>query len=552
MDTCADPGFPAQGSKPGAGRQLAAVLMAGLLAACGADDTERGQEGFVKGFFGAVAADEPRAALLGRKILTAGGSAADAATAMYFTLAVTLPSAASLGGGGTCLVYDNRTHKVMALNFLTRTPDIVPPTATRPSAVPGNPLGFFALHSRYGRLRWAQMISPAEQLARFGTQVSKSLNRRLKPVAAALLEDPDSRAVFQRTDGKVVTEGDFFQQRNLAATLSTLRSRGPGYFYRGRFAKILVDAVATVGGSLSEADLRAYKPVWEKTISVELGNDTAHFSPPPAAAGVIEAQMLAMLEDDDRFEDADEVERLHLLSEAGLASFADRSGWLRADDTSALPPEKLVARERLEGLFANYQPARHRRPDLLRPAPVARSENPSATSLVVVDPDGMAVACALTMNNNFGIGRFARGTGILLAAAPTGPGRGPLSLGPMIMVNHNSGKFLFAGAAAGGAAAPTALMNVAARVILAEEKLDRAMARARIHHGGAPDITYHEPNMPTDLLRALGAKGHRLTPTPILGGVNAIHCPEGLPITPDSCAVRTDPRGSGLALIASE
>ncbi len=533
-------------------RQLAVSAVCLLVIGCSGDDVVKGQEGFVKGFFGGVAADEPRAVLEGRKVLSKGGSAADAVTAMYFTLSVTLPSAASLGGGGICITYDPKTNKAEVLDFLGRSPRHIPAGATRPSAVPGNPLGFFVLHSRYGRLQWSEMVAPAEKLARFGTQASRSLIKRFQPVAAALIEDPDSRAVFVNADKKIIKEGDYFRQEDLSTTLAMIRSRGPLTLYRGPFADQLAEAALAVGGSLSPGDLRAFRPQWRETVSISLGNDMAHFSAPPAAGGLVAAQMLAMLEDDDRFEDAPEIERAHLLAETALRAFADRARWLGGDNSSAQPAKSVVAPDHIEKLMANYRDRTHLQAKSLNPKPLIKAENPSATSFLAIDPEGGAVSCALTMNNNFGIGRMARGTGIVLAANPRGVGRGPISLGPMMVVNHNTKKFLFTAAAAGGAAAATAMINVAARALLGEEKLSKALARGRIHHGGMPDFTYYEPNIPTDIIGALKKKGHRIAATPILGGVNVAHCRGGLPHDPETCQVLTDPRGYGLALSASE
>ncbi|NJO55181.1 MAG: hypothetical protein HC834_01240 [Rhodospirillales bacterium] len=138
-----------------------------LLAACGSGpDLPRDSGAQLPVQYGATVADDPQAALIGRDIISSGGSAADAAVAMYFAMAVTLPSNASLGGGGICLVYQANDRTVETLSFPAAAPASIPPSATRPSAVPGNPRGFYALHARYGRLRWPELLVPAEKLAR--------------------------------------------------------------------------------------------------------------------------------------------------------------------------------------------------------------------------------------------------------------------------------------------------------------------------------------------------------------------------------------------------
>lgn len=80
-------------------------------------------------------ADEPRAALVGRDILSAGGSAADAATAMYLTLAVTLPSRAGLGGGGMCLTFDAVSGVTETLDFTAAAPATINARADRRKSV---------------------------------------------------------------------------------------------------------------------------------------------------------------------------------------------------------------------------------------------------------------------------------------------------------------------------------------------------------------------------------------------------------------------------------
>jgi gamma-glutamyltranspeptidase/glutathione hydrolase len=385
--------------------------------------------------------------------------------------------------------------------------------------------------------------------------LSRALAKELSPVIAALAQDRVAREIFVRPDGTARKEGDAFHQTDLAETLSVIRSRGPEELYRGPLAKKFVAGVRAAGGTLTLDELKAYKPRWRRAVRIQWGSNSAFFPPPPAAAGMVEAQTLGMLIEGDLFDDSNPADFAHALAETEMRAYADRARWLKSDNSTSVPIDDLVSSETLQRLLANFSYDHHVPADQLKPPPVAQPENPSATGFVTFDREGSAAACALTMNNSFGTGRFAGDTGILLAANPDAAERGPLSLGPMIVVKHNTNQLVFAAAAGGGAvvpggvAAPTALINVAARTLLGEEPLEKAIAAKRIHHGGNPDLTYHEPGFNADAINVLRNRGHRIAATRNLGLVNAMSCPDGLPRDPTTCVVRTDPRGSGLAVL---
>jgi len=524
------------------------------VAGCaGGEKVQQGTIGYVEGFPGGVAADEPRAALIGRDILTAGGTAADAAVAVYFALSVTMPSSASLGGGGVCLVRDDVGKTVRTLDFLARAPEGTTAGAERPSAIPGNPRGFYALYSRYGRMRWEQLLGPAENLARFGTPVSRAFAHDLAAAGDGLLSNPETARIFGASGGsRVLREGETLTQVELASVIGQLRRAGPGDFYAGGMTRRFVDAVRNVGGTLGVDDMRNYRPEWRDAIEVSVGNNTAHFTAPPGAAGGVAAEMAAMLIRDESAQDADEAQRLHLLAETAMRAFADRGTWLRPDGGSSVAPGDLVSDARIGRLMTGYGAARHTPARDLSPAPVERPENPAGTSFVVIDPYGAAVACSLTANGLFGTGRLATGTGVLLAARPGPAGHGPTSLGAMMVSNEFTNNLIFTATASGGAAAPTAMANVAARALLGGETLDQAMRAKRVHHGGFPDITFVESGMDAALKQSLSSRGHTVSETAALGRVNAAFCSGGLPNDPKSCSISADipPRGYGLATSA--
>ncbi|NQV47337.1 MAG: gamma-glutamyltransferase [Rhodospirillaceae bacterium] len=500
------------------------------------------------GFKGAVAVDEPRAALAGSDILAAGGNAFDAAAAIYFTLAVTLPSKASLGGGGVCITHDAASTETKVLEFLGKQSFLAGTTARRPSAVPGNVRGFYALHSRYGRLPWPQLIAPAEGLARFGGKVSRALSHDLATIGDALLADPNGRRIFSNPSGAMLTEGDAFKQVQLAEILGSIRENGADAIYSGAGAESLAASYQASGGALNAGDLRDFLAVWRNAIEVPLGDISVHFTAPPAAAGAVAAEMWAMMTSTRRYQDAPEGTRPHLFAEAALRAYADRTRWLQSDGSSSVEPFDLVAASRIAALMADYNPDAHVPAASLNPPPLVPPEDPAAATFVVVDSDGAAVACALTTNGLFGNGGIAGDSGVLMASIPGQGGRGPLPLGPMLAVDHYTNDIFFAGAAAGGVTAPTALMSVALGNLLDIGDLEDVMAQKRIHLSGDPDLLYYEQGYDEAAVKALIARGHRVAATPTLGLVNAIGCTQGLPYDPASCQAASDPRGFGLAL----
>jgi len=539
-----------QGKTRALTRQLGVALFTLAATACGSSEPElpKGTIGFIDGFLGGVVADEPRAALVGRDILSSGGSAADAAAAMYFTLAVTLPSRAGLGGGGMCIVFDQPTGKVEVLDFAAGAPANIPQSADRPSAIPANPRGIFALQARYGKLIWRQIVAPAESLARFGHPASRAFARDLKTVGPALLADPGARAMFvSKSAGVLAGEGETIEQLDLAATLGMLRARGVGPFYSGPYAANFVESVNNAGGALGVEELRRYTPTWRNTVEVKVGDEVAHFAPPPAAASTQAAIMLAMLIEEGRFDDVDEGGRAHLLAETAVHAFADRETWLDAAGNGTKDANALVNGTRIETLVRGVRFDRRTDPKNFVPRPQNRHESPATTAFSAVDAGGNAVSCSVTMNASFGTGRVAAGSGVLLAAAPSTGGRGPIGLAPMMLVNENSKEFRMTAGASGGVTAPAALAGVVARITEGEQTAKDAVTAPRTHNGGDPDVTYHEPGLDPVGLNRLSAAGHRIAATPVLGLVNVLYCPDGLPTTPASCQMVADPRGVGLA-----
>lgn len=275
-------------------RQLITVLGAGFICvACGSDSPPEGQVGFVENNFGGVVSDEPRSALIGRDILSAGGNAVDAAVATYFALSVTYPGAATLGGGGMCVVYQGQGETVEAIDFR---PALFT-AGNRAVMIPGSVRGMFALHARYGRLKWEALLLPAERLARFGNPVPRAFARQIAGLPEAAFADSAFRRVFAPR-GKPAVEGEMLRQEELSATLAGIRLRGPGEFYSGDLAGILAKDLGNMAGIQVPANaFRTYRPKWLKTEIVDVGKNELHL---PAGPGGQRAAAIWRALADDR------------------------------------------------------------------------------------------------------------------------------------------------------------------------------------------------------------------------------------------------------------
>ncbi len=304
--------------------------------------------------------------------------------------------------------------------------DFVPSNAGgSPSLVPGLPRGLFLLHANHGRTPWNQLLQPAQALAQRGVPASRAFIRQFMPLAATVLADPAARAIFTGPDGQPLAEGDRLSNPQLATALGRIGSRGVGEFYNGSWAQEFTDAAQQAGATFSADALRGYTPQTPKPISVDYGHEVAYFAPPPAELGQYESAAWADLAGTDAYADANKADR-----------------------------PRLVA-------------------DTLAKAHAPAADQPAGASLVAVDQDGDAVACAITLNGVFGTGHIVPGFGSYLAAAQPDPGAG---LGPMIAINPNSNEFRFAAASSGGVAGAKMIVRTALATIKDESPLPTAVA----------------------------------------------------------------------------
>ena len=383
-----------------------------------------GQPGHVRGFLGGVVADEPRAALAGRDVLSAGGSAADAAVTVALSLAVTYPSRAGLGGGGACLAFVPDTDGLakgvpQAVIFNPLAPATAAVNADRPAAIPMLARGLFLLHAQYGVLPFEALVGPAERMAASGVPASRALVKDLALVAGPLLADPGARSVFSR-NGVPLTEGQTLRQPDLAGTLGQIRGAGVGDLYQGAMAHRIAQESPQTGGPLTFEDLRGALPKLAVPLIQAYHNNKIAFLPPPADGG--------------------------LAAQAAFDTLSNSPGAVAAANARALA---VAARYRAGGVTPDQVLAAT---NLTAAPPVLF---PASTSFVTLDRDGNAVACVLTLDNLFGTGRMLPGLGFLAAASPAAVPPPLLAAG--LVWNDRKHAFLAAAAGSGQSAAPLAV-----------------------------------------------------------------------------------------------
>lgn len=519
-----------------------------ILGACAQEEeVPIGDTGHVKGFFGAVAVDEPNAALIGRQVLTAGGTAADAAVAIGFTMAATYPGRAGLGAGGVCVVHDGTIGLTESLDF--RGPAGTLKSGDRPAAVPAMARGLAVLHSRYGALDWRQLVLPAERLARYGYRISRAAVTDMKLAEKPLLADKNFSALFS-SNGKLIDEGNEIEQLDLAVALSKIRVNGAGTFYQGPFARKVAQSIQAAGGNVSEKDLREFIPQWGGLLSVNLGERTAFFPEPPAGGASVMAQTLAMAAGNELYADSEAIEQVHLFVEATKQAYKNQSSYLVNDWKSNLSNEELTDIEKLNAQMSNYDVQKSAKIDDYTAKFI---ENAFSSGFVVVDRSGNAVACDIGLNNLFGIGRIAPDLGFTIAASPNSKSRNPMSLAPMIVTATTTGKFYSAAAGAGTSDKKIAAIESYLDLSIGKTILKDSVAKPR--YGVSPDLksVFVEAKNSEELVTQLRSSGHDVKLVDeSMSRLNMVYCNLGLPRTRtgNNCSVATDPRGHGLSLMA--
>lgn len=504
-----------------------------------------------------VVTRQPDATEIGLAVLDSGGNAVDAAVAVGFALAVTLPSAGNLGGGGFMLIRfaDGRTN---FLDFRERAPERASrnmylgahgfPTQEsmvgyRAVAVPGTARGFEMAHKKYGRKPWGELVRPAVELASNGFRVSFSLARSLRSDCDLLERFADSKRIFLK-NGSYLDTGDIFVQPDLARTLERIQKHGAKDFYEGETARLLAADMQEHGGLITTEDLKNYAVTERQPLTGSYHGYTLITAPPPSSGGVGILQMLGVLEGTGyQKSGAGSAASLHFLAETMRRYFADRSEFLGDADFTRVPVAQLLSRPHLASLRKTIDPDRATRSRDVRPEKPLSEEASATTHYSIVDAEGNVVAVTYTLNGSYGSGVTASKLGFLLnnemddfavkpgvanfyglvqgEANAIQPRKRPLSSMTPTIVLRNSEFYMVLGSP-GGPTIINTVLQVLVNVLDFGMNAQEAVDWPRIHHQWMPDRLRMERSFSPDTIQALRARGHAISIVDSIGEVAAI------------------------------
>ncbi|MGK0189636.1 MAG: gamma-glutamyltranspeptidase/glutathione hydrolase, partial [Verrucomicrobiales bacterium] len=387
----------------------------------------------VAGYGGMVATQDAHATKAAADVLVEGGNAVDAAVTAGFALAVTLPRAGNIGGGGFMIIHLADARKQIAIDYREKAPlaahrDMFLDERGNPVAdlsrithlaagVPGTVRGLALALEKHGTISLQQALAPAIALAEEGFPVGEDLFDSLSSYTAAFKSVPEAMKIFFQPDTTPWPVGSLLVQSDLAKSLRLISELGPDAFYTGPIAEAIVKDMEVNGGLITAADLAAYKPRIRKPIAGTYRGLKVVSMPPPSSGGVHLIQMLNMLE---RFpiEQAghNSADAIHFTAEAMRIAYADRSRYLGDPDFTDVPTAQLISKKYARELAKKIDPD-HATPSLeVAPGidPMERFESNETTHFSVIDRFGNAVSNTYTLNFSYGSKLVVPGTGILL------------------------------------------------------------------------------------------------------------------------------------------
>jgi len=506
-----------------------------------------------------VVSQNTHATEAGYEILIKGGNAVDASVAVGFALAVTLPRAGNLGGGGFVLIYDKEKDDVTSIDYRSAAPKsatsdlfIQDNSVVRfghlVNAVPGSVAGLLKAHQDHGTMPLADLLMPAIRLARDGFEVTHDLNYVLEWGKESMLSNEASYNKFYSTNKDPIEIKSTFKQPNLAKSLFMISKKGADVFYRGEIAKWISEESLANGGLITLEDMASYEAKYREPIETSYRGYKIISMAPAASGGLVLLQTLNILENFDLKDSGhNSAKTIHILSEAMQRAYADRAEYHGDPDFYDVPIKQLLSKQYSKDLADQISGMRTPDGQIYEGDLKKYDESPDTTHFSIIDSKGNAVSNTYTLGSSFGSGVTIKKGGFLMnnqmrnfshfygrddmqygtsEANKLEPGKRMISTQtPTLVFEPNGDLFMILGSPGGGRI-PNIITQVISNVIDHEMSFTEAMIAPRINQRLEGNLQL-ETGFSPDTISLLIDRGHKVESSNTMGSVQAIFLDQG-------------------------
>ena len=527
-----------------------------------------------EGRYGMVVSQNSLSSNIGIEILNKGGNAVDAAVAVGFSLAVTLPRAGNLGGGGFMLVYIKEKEEIFYIDYRSKSPlnssiqnifdlakdkkfqvddftdDMFDKTryGYKAPAIPGTVAGLLEAHTKFGKLSLKEVLEPVIKQASQGIKVSYDLHKVLEDTPQ-LKDDPESLRIYFKNN-KAVLENSIFKRPDLAKTFKIIADNGKDGFYKGEIANLMIKAMNDNGGLFTLEDFETYEATLSEPIIASYRDNLVFTAGPPSGGGITLLTALNILSFFDlKALKKDSAFTYHLLAEAERRGHNNRSHFVGDPKYFNVPIEELLSTNRIKELTKSINLKKASKSTVVKKLDLV-SESKDTTHFSIIDSKGNAVSNTYTLGYSFGSGVTIPGTGILMnnqmnnfayrygdknergRSASTGnkfeAGKKPMStMAPTMVFNKDNELMLITGSP-GGTQIPGAILRVITGVIDFDLNIGEATMLPRVHKDWPTTGILYERTLSADTIRGLKTIGHKVTPEHTMGSTQSIHIVNGI------------------------
>ena len=506
-----------------------------------------------------VVSQNTHATEAGYEILIKGGNAVDASVAVGFALAVTLPRAGNLGGGGFVLIYDKEKDDVTSIDYRSAAPksatsdlfiqdDSVVRFGHLVNAVPGSVAGLLKAHQDHGTMPLADLLMPAIRLARDGFEVTHDLNYVLEWGKESMLSNEASYNKFYSTNKDPIEIKSTFKQPNLAKSLFMISKKGADVFYRGEIAKWISEESLANGGLITLEDMASYEAKYREPIVTSYRGYKIISMAPAASGGLVLLQTLNILENFDLKDSGhNSAKTIHILSEAMQRAYADRAEYHGDPDFYDVPIKQILSKQYSKDLSDQISGMRTPDGQIYEGDLKKYDESPDTTHFSIIDSKGNAVSNTYTLGSSFGSGVTIKKGGFLMnnqmrnfshfygrddmqygtsEANKLEPGKRMISTQtPTLVFEPNGDLFMILGSPGGGRI-PNIITQVISNVIDHEMSFTEAMIAPRINQRLEGNLQL-ETGFSPDTISLLIERGHKVESSNTMGSVQAIFLDQG-------------------------